>query len=109
MKAMIINKQNERYGKIYSVIERNNKFCTIQDGDIKADYGYSEIAYVCNTCGTPDKTGLINGMCTDCYDMFLDIGKEGVEIEKKKRRDKKALEKRRDKSGYHRFYAINNN
>jgi len=40
---------------------------------------------------------------------FLDIGKEGAEIEKKKRRDKKALEKRRDKSGYHRFYAIINN
>jgi len=100
MKAQIINKQDERYGKIFEVVERNNKFITIQDGNTKADYGYSEIAYVCNTCGTPDKTGLINGMCTDCYDMYLDIGMTGVEIEKKEKKDKKALDKRRMKSGY---------
>jgi hypothetical protein len=76
LKAMIINKQDERYNRIFDVVERNEKFVTIQDGDIKADYGYSEIAYVCITCGTPDQSGLINGMCTDCYDMYLDIGKE---------------------------------
>ena len=101
MKAMIINKTNERYGKIFEVVENNQRFCTIQDGETKADYGHSEVAFICCTCGTPDKTGLINGMCTDCFDMSLDIGKTGIEIDKKKAKDKKALEKRRVKSGYY--------
>jgi len=99
-KAMIINKEDERYGRIFPVVENTERFCTIQDKEIKADYGHREVAFVCCTCGTPDKTGLINGMCTDCYDMYLDIGKTGTEIDKKKAKDKKALQKRRQKNGY---------
>ena len=99
LKAMITNKNDERFNRVFEVIERNQKSITIQDGEVKADYGYSEIAYCCTTCGTPDKEGLINGMCTDCYDMFLDIGKEGMD--KKKKKDSKDLEKRRQKSGYY--------
>jgi len=99
LKAMIINKNDERFNQVFEVIERNQRFVTIQDGDKKADYGYSEIAYICATCGTPDKEGLINNMCTDCYDMFLDIGKTGLEAKNKK--DSKNLEKRRNKSGYY--------
>jgi len=100
MKAKVINKQNERYGKIFEVVENNQRFCTILDGNTKVDYGHSEIAFVCVTCGTADKTGLIDGMCTDCYDMYLDIGKTGEQINKKKAKDKKSLEKRRTISGY---------
>ena len=98
-KAMIINKEDERYGRIFPVVENTERFCTIQDKEIKADYGHREVALVCCTCGTPDKTGLINGMCTNCYDMYLDIGKEG--IDKKKKKDSKELEKRRQESGYY--------
>lgn len=94
MQAKIINKEDKRYGKIFEVVERNEKFITIQDGNKKADYGHSEYAYVCCTCGTPDKTGLINYMCTDCFDMSLDIGKGFT------KKQKKDLEKRRMTSGY---------
>jgi NMD protein affecting ribosome stability and mRNA decay len=47
----------------------------------------------CCTCGLVDKTGLINGMCTDCYDLSLDIGK-GFTKEQKRQlasRRRKAL------------------
>jgi RNA:NAD 2'-phosphotransferase (TPT1/KptA family) len=101
MKVLIINKENERYNKVYDVVENNQRFCTIQDGDIKADYGHSEIVFVCVTCGTVDLNGLINGMCTNCYDMYLDIGKTGKEIDKKKTKDSRELETRRQTSGYY--------
>ena len=101
LKAMIINKQDERYNRIFEVVEKNERFVTIQDGDIKADYGYSEIAYICITCGTPDKEGLCNGMCIDCFDMSLDIGKSGKLINERKAKASKDLEKRRQKSGYY--------
>lgn len=54
----------------------------------------------CCTCGAIDNTGLINGMCTDCFDMSLDIGKTGKEIDKKKKKNSKGLAKRRVENGY---------
>lgn len=95
LRAKIINSQDERYGKIYNVVENNNKFCTIIDGNKKADYGHSEVAFICVTCGEAEKEGLINGMCTECFCMSVDAGKTEIEIEKKKTRDRKELKKRR--------------
>ena len=100
LKAMIINEHDERFNRIFNVVEKNERFITIQDRDIKADYGYSEIAYVCTTCGTPDKSGLINGMCTDYFDMSLDVGLTGKDIDKRKAKASRELAKRRRKSGY---------
>lgn len=58
---------------------------------------------ICITCGAEDKQGLTNFMCVDCFDMSLDIGKTGAEVEKKKERDRKALAKRRRKNGYWKY------
>jgi NMD protein affecting ribosome stability and mRNA decay len=54
----------------------------------------------CVTCGTFDKNGLINGMCTDCYDMYLDIGKTGKVIDKKKKKAREDLNNRRIENKY---------
>lgn len=55
----------------------------------------------CILCNAEDKTGLINHMCTACFDLSLDVGKTGTEIEKKQKRDRKALEKRRQENFYY--------
>lgn len=47
----------------------------------------------CLTCNGYDKEGYINNMCNDCYDMFLDIGKQT-------KKQKKELENRRIVNGY---------
>jgi hypothetical protein len=52
----------------------------------------------CICCNGVDKTGLINGMCTDCYDLSLDIGKTDTKEKLQKKRD---LENRRINNGYY--------
>ena len=100
MLVKITRESDERYNKVFEVVEQHEKFVTIIDNGIKADYGRSEIESVCVTCVAIDKEGLINGMCIDCYDMYLDIGKTGLDIDKKKKSDLKALNKRREANNY---------
>lgn len=47
----------------------------------------------CLLCNAVDKTGLINEMCMGCYDMYLDIGKTGKEIDKKRKKIKRIQKK----------------
>lgn len=56
---------------------------------------------ICVTCGTTDKEGLINGMCIDCYDMYLDIGKTYDKGNMKKLKASDELEKRRQENNYY--------
>lgn len=51
---------------------------------------------LCTTCNSHDEDGLINGMCVDCFDLYLDIGKDVENSDKKK-----SLEKRRSENGYY--------
>jgi len=41
----------------------------------------------CVCCSSKDSTGFINGLCTDCYDLSLDIGKVDTKETKKKKRE----------------------
>jgi hypothetical protein len=56
----------------------------------------------CILCNCIDETGLINNMCTDCFDMSLDIGK--VDRNKKEWKKKsKELEERREANNYYKL------
>ena len=51
----------------------------------------------CVCCSEKDKSGFINGMCTDCYDLSLDVGKQDTKEIKQKKRE---LENRRLINGH---------
>lgn len=52
----------------------------------------------CVCCSGKDESGFINGMCTDCYDLSLDIGELDTKEKMKKKRE---LENRRSLNGYY--------
>ena len=54
---------------------------------------------ICCTCDCEDKAGLINGMCTDCYDMSLDIGKGFSKAQKASLKRRRKFSERDQKSG----------
>jgi NMD protein affecting ribosome stability and mRNA decay len=55
---------------------------------------------LCVTCNGYEKEGYINGMCDNCYDMYLDIGKGILESKKKE------LESRRVVNGYYKPLGV---
>lgn len=50
----------------------------------------------CILCNAEDKTGLINNMCTECFDLSLDVGKDTPDKKKKM----KKLKERRIQNNY---------